>query len=132
MCFTYLLLIFYVVIAIFKPYLWILVVLIFESTQMIALLTITDSLSYKIYFWYSVIIGFNPGFINFLSNMNFMDKSSYHSTCFTSFISVFFGFSELSYTNPFFNDIYHSLFFLDDDGFWVTNIHRKRVQHTLV
>ena len=107
MCFIYFALFLYVIVAIFKPYLWILVVLIFESTQIIALLTITDSFHYSIYFAYSAAIGFNPGFINFLRNMNIFDKSSYHYGCISSFLSVFNDRSNKLVYDSIFGKIYY-------------------------
>ena len=53
MWFTYCLIALYVFVAIFKPYLWILVVLVIENIQVIGLLSFTNSLHYRIYAFYS-------------------------------------------------------------------------------
>ena len=90
MAFAYFLILVYIFLSFFKSCLWALVVLIFENIQILALLTITDSLNYDIYYYYSVLIGFSPGFINFIQNVNLFDKNSYDPYCIESYLSLFY------------------------------------------
>ena len=71
------LLIFYILIALFKSRLWMLVVLIFENAQILAILPLIDSFNYKIYTEYSRYLQMTPGFINFVDRYHFYTQDGY-------------------------------------------------------
>ena len=59
---------FYALISLFKPRLWILVILMIENTQILSFLSILESFNYEIYSRYSYYLQMTPGNINLFNS----------------------------------------------------------------